>query len=62
MLRWKFIGIDFHRRWRSGKTILDLSYNCLLSHHGFYSLEWARGPHIDHYRSVRAERRSKAVA
>lgn len=60
-MKWKLIGIDFHRRWRSGRTIIDLSYNNVLVHHGFYSLEWARGPHIDWYRADRASRRSERM-
>lgn len=60
-MRWKLIGIDFHRRWRSGRTILDLAYNSLLTHHGFYSLEWARGPHIEYYRGVRRSWRVPSV-
>lgn len=60
-MRWKLLGIDFHWRWREGRTILDLHYDSMLVHHGFYSLEWARGPHIDYYRRVRAATRPSGV-
>lgn len=51
--KWKLIGIDFHRRWRSGYTRLDLNGDSLLSHHGWYSLEWARGEHIEAFKAFR---------
>jgi hypothetical protein len=54
---WKLLGVDFHR-WRSGRTILDLSHNSMLVHHGFYSLEWARQPHVEFYRTVREKYRT----
>lgn len=51
---WKLIGIDLHRRWRGGATWCDChGGDNLIVHHGFYSLEWARGPNIDAYRSMR---------
>jgi len=52
-MRWHLIGIDFHRRWRSGRTRLDLHGNSVLVHHGWYSLEWARGPYVNWFRSER---------
>lgn len=55
--RWRLIGIDFHRRWRGGNTRLDMSGYSMLSHHGFFTLEWAREPHVEYYRRVRAEYR-----
>jgi hypothetical protein len=55
---WKLLGIDFHWRWREGKTILDLRNESVLVHHGFYSLEWARGPHLNYFRAERRVRRS----
>lgn len=61
-MKWKLLGIDFHWRWREGRTILDLCHNSMLVHHGFYSLEWARGEHVDYYRRVRAAWRSPAVS
>jgi len=51
--RWRLIGIDFHRRWRTGYTRLDMTGDSLLSHHGFYSLEWARGVFLSYYRDAR---------
>lgn len=53
MKRWNLIKIDFHRRWRGGITCLDLKGDNILSHHGWYSLQWARGPHIEYYRAAR---------
>lgn len=52
-VRWKLIGIDFHDRWRGGQTRLDLNGDSLLVHHGFYSLEWARGPHVGYFKMQR---------
>lgn len=41
--KWKLVGVDFHRRWRSHATWLDRFNGChVLVHHGFYSLEWMR--------------------
>lgn len=55
--RWKLLGIDFHKRWRSGMTWLDnAGGDHLLSHHGFYSLEWARGQHLEYFRASRRHR------
>lgn len=51
--RWKLIGIDFHLRWRGGLTRLDINGDSLLAHHGFYSLEWARGEFTEYFRGVR---------
>lgn len=51
-MRWKLIGIDLHR-WRSGRTQCDLRGHNLIVHHGWYSFEWARGPHIEWFRSFR---------
>jgi len=53
MWGWKCIGIDFHGRWREGTTRLDLSGNSLLSHWGWFTLEWAREPYVDYFREVR---------
>lgn len=61
-MRWRLLGINFHWRWRRGRTILDLSYNSVLAHHGLYSLEWARGPHVDHYRRIRQTWRSHSLS
>ncbi len=55
-MRWHLIGIDFHGRWRSGWTRLDLRGNSVLSHHGWYSLEWARGPDIEWFKNIRRQR------
>lgn len=51
--KWKLIGLDFHR-WRSGATWGDAAggHNLIL-HHGWYSLEWAADPLVDHFRSLR---------
>lgn len=58
--RWKLLGIDFHKRWRAGRTWLDYAGgDHLWSHHGFYSLEWAKGPHLEYYRS---DRRARAAS
>jgi hypothetical protein len=57
--RWHFLGIEWHRRWREGKTWLDnAGGDHLLVHHGFYSLEWARGPDVDFYRARKAAQAS----
>ncbi len=56
-MRWTFLGIEFHRRYREGRTYLDLSHCHMLDHWGWFSLEWARGPHVDYYRAVRAAHR-----
>lgn len=54
-MRWHLIGIDFHRRWRSGETHCDcMNGDNRIVHHGWYSLEWARGPHLEWFRAVRA--------
>lgn len=56
-IKWKLLGIDFHARWREGKTWLDYAGgDHLWMHHGFWSLEWARGPHLEHYRADRLAR------
>ncbi len=52
-MRWQLIGIDFNNRWRSGATRLDLNGDCIVVHHGFYNLEWARGPHVEHFCAFR---------
>lgn len=49
---WKLIGIDFHRRWREGKTRCDLRGDNIIAHHGFFSLEWERLRYV--YRPMRA--------
>jgi hypothetical protein len=56
MMRWQLIGIDFHSRWRSGSTQLDLRGNSFFYHHGWYSLEWARGSDIEWFKSIRRQR------
>ncbi|MDB5606691.1 MAG: hypothetical protein JWP25_3591 [Bradyrhizobium sp.] len=57
--KWRLLGIDFHGRWRAGRTWLDSAGgDHLWSHHGFYSIEWARGPHLEYYRGQRRARAS----
>ena len=52
-MRWKLIGIEFHR-WRTGTTWLDrFRGNSVVEHHGFYSLEWARGENVEFCRALR---------
>lgn len=54
---WRYLGIEFHWRWRDGKTWLDnAGGDHLLVHHGLYSLEWARGEHIGYFRMDRRRR------
>lgn len=49
---WMLIGFLFHK-WRTGKTWNDTAGGDHLTvHHGWYSLEWARGKNIDFYRSL----------
>jgi hypothetical protein len=55
-MRWKLIGIEFHKRRREGYTRLDGTGNSLLSHHGWWTLEWARGEFVDYYRALRRQR------
>jgi hypothetical protein len=41
-MKWRIIGIEFHRRWREGGTWLDLGRRHYLSHCGFWTLEYKR--------------------
>jgi hypothetical protein len=39
-MRWRIIGIEFHRRWREGGTWLDMDRRHYLSHCGFWTIEY----------------------
>lgn len=50
---WTFLRWHWHRKWREGKTWLDTAGgDHLLMHHGFYSIEWARGKHVEYFRAL----------
>jgi hypothetical protein len=59
-MRWKLLGIDFHWRWRTGQTwLVNPDGNHMISHHGFYSLEWARGASFASIQEYRMRRKAQ---
>lgn len=53
-MEWALLGFEINRRWHKGKTWLDTAGgDHLLVHHGWFSLEWARGPHVAHFKAIR---------
>jgi len=54
--RYTLTGIEFHRRWREGKTICDSAeaQEHVITHHGFFSLDWKTFKFISEWNKARS--------